>query len=33
MKPGKEEAILEQVIDAAPDRNIRMLSRGTVLTV
>ena len=33
MKPGKEETILEQVIDAAPDRNIHMLSRGTVLTV
>ena len=33
MKPGQEERILEQVIQAAPDRNIRMLSRGTVLTV
>ena len=33
MKPGQEELILEQVIEAAPDMNIRMLSRGTVLTV
>lgn len=33
MKPGKEELILEQVIKAAPDKKIRMLSRGTVLTV
>jgi len=33
MKPGEEERILEQVISAAPDRNIRMLSPGTVLTV
>jgi cAMP phosphodiesterase len=33
MKPGEEERILEQVISAAPDRNIHMLSRGTVLTV
>lgn len=33
MKPGQEERILEQVIDAAPGKNIRMLSRGTVLTV
>jgi cAMP phosphodiesterase len=33
MKPGQEELILEQVISAAPDMNIRMLSRGTVLTV
>ena len=33
MKPGEEERILEQVIAAAPDKNIRMLSRGTVLTV
>jgi hypothetical protein len=33
MKPGQEERILEQVIQAAPDKNIRMLSRGTVLTV
>ena len=33
MKPGKEAVILEQVIKAAPDRKIQMLSRGTVLTV
>jgi len=33
MKPGKEDEILRQVIDAAPDRNIQMLSRGKVLTV
>jgi ribonuclease BN (tRNA processing enzyme) len=33
MKPGEEERILEQVIEAAPDKNIRMLSRGTILTV
>ena len=33
MKPGEEDRILAQVVAAAPDRNIRMLSRGTVLTV
>ena len=33
MKPGEEETILEQVIKAAPGKNIQMLSRGTVLTV
>ena len=33
MKPGEEETIFEQVIKAAPGKNIRMLSRGTVLTV
>jgi ribonuclease BN (tRNA processing enzyme) len=33
MKPGEEERIYEQVLDACPERNIRMLSRGTVLTV
>ena len=33
MKPGEEDRILEQVMAAAPDKNIRMLSRGTVLTV
>jgi len=33
MKPGEEETILDQVIKAAPDKNIRMLSRGTILTV
>ncbi|MCH9693919.1 MAG: 3',5'-cyclic-nucleotide phosphodiesterase [Gammaproteobacteria bacterium] len=33
MKPGEEERIYEQVVKAAPDKNIQMLSRGTVLTV
>ncbi len=33
MKPGEEERIFEQVLRAAPQRNIQMLSRGTVLTV
>lgn len=33
MKPGEETRILEQVTAAAPNKNIRMLSRGTVLTV
>jgi len=33
MKPGEEARILRQVIAAAPDKNIQMLSRGTVLTV
>jgi len=33
MKPGEEETILDQVIKAAPGRNIKMLSRGTILTV
>jgi len=33
MKPGEEDRIYEQVIKAAPEKNIRMLSRGTVLTV
>jgi len=33
MKPGEEDTILEQVIRAAPHKNIHMLSRGTVLTV
>ena len=33
MKPGEEQRILEQVLTRAPDKNIRMLSRGTVLTV
>ena len=33
MKPGEEARILEQVIKAAPGKNIQMLSRGTVLTV
>jgi cAMP phosphodiesterase len=33
MKPGEEERILDQVIEAVPDKKIRMLSRGTVITV
>jgi len=33
MKPGQEEVILQQVLEAAPDMNIRMLSPGTVLQV
>jgi len=33
MKPGEEERIFAQVLEAAPDKNIKMLSRGTVLTV
>lgn len=33
MKPGEEAVILQQVTKAAPNRNIQMLSRGTVLTV
>ncbi len=33
MKPGEENVILEQVTKAIPDRNIQMLSSGTVLTV
>ena len=33
MKPGEEERILGQVIAAVPDKKIRMLSRGTVITV
>jgi len=33
MKPGEEKRIFEQVRRAAPDKNIRMLSRGTVITV
>ena len=33
MKPGQEERILRQVIDAAPDKNIQMLARGTVINV
>ena len=33
MKPGQEKTILEQVLAAAPDKNVRMLSRGTVITV
>jgi ribonuclease BN (tRNA processing enzyme) len=33
MKPGEEQRILQQVTDAAPERDIRMLSAGTILTV
>jgi len=33
MKPGEEERIMKQVIQAAPDKNIRMLSLGTVIDV
>jgi ribonuclease BN (tRNA processing enzyme) len=33
MKPGEEETILDQVTKAAPGKNIKMLSRGTILTV
>lgn len=33
MKPGQEARILEQVIQAAPDKNIRMLSLGTIIDV
>ena len=33
MKPGEEERILSQVVEAAPDKNIRMLQRGTVIRV
>ncbi len=31
MKPGEEAKIYQQVVRAAPDKNIRMLSAGTVL--
>jgi ribonuclease BN (tRNA processing enzyme) len=33
MKPGEESRILDQVLAAAPDKNIQMLSRGTILQV
>jgi len=33
MKPGEEERIFAQVLEAAPDKNIHMLSRGTILKV
>lgn len=33
MKPGEEERILRQVIQTAPQRQIRMLARGTVIDV
>ncbi len=33
MKPGEEDRILTQVLEASKNRKIRMLSRGTVITV
>jgi len=33
MKPGAEEQILGQVTAALPDRKIRMLSRGTIISI
>ena len=33
MKPGEEDRIYKQVVKAAPDKNIRMLSRGTVINL
>ena len=33
MKPGEEDKIFRQVKHAAPGKNIKMLSRGTILTV
>jgi len=33
MKPGEEGRIMEQVSKAAPAKNIKMLSAGTILTV
>lgn len=33
MKPGEEERIYKQVLEAAPDKKIQMLSRGTELSV
>jgi len=33
MKPGEEERILKQVVEAVPGRNVRMLGRGTVIHV
>jgi ribonuclease BN (tRNA processing enzyme) len=33
MKPGEEDRILEQVRCAAPEKEIRMLAAGTILTV
>jgi hypothetical protein len=33
MKPGAEDRIFEQVVKAVPEKNIRMLSRGTVIKV
>ncbi len=33
MKPGEEDRILGQVLEASQNRKIRMLSRGTIITV
>ncbi len=33
MKPGEEDKILAEVLEAAPGKKIRMLSRGVVITV
>jgi ribonuclease BN (tRNA processing enzyme) len=33
MKPGEEDRIMEQVSKAIPEKNIKMLSAGTILTV
>lgn len=33
MKPGEEDRILAQVMEALPDRRVRMLSRGTIIDV
>ena len=33
MKPGQEEKIFREVIAALPDKNVRMLSRGTVISI
>ena len=33
MKPGEEDRIFQQVRAAMPQKNVRMLSRGTILTV
>lgn len=33
MKPGEENRIFGQVKAAVPDKNVRMLSRGTIITV
>jgi hypothetical protein len=33
MKPGEEQRIFRQVVKLAPDKNIQMLSRGTILTI
>jgi cAMP phosphodiesterase len=33
MKPGQEDKILGQVTATVPDKNVRMLERGTIITV